>query len=71
MTYVKKYEINFTVGNGQTMKCEIKGSVNIKIKNGQTVNHNEVLYLPQAVKELLRISSSFQRAPKLGPLRIN
>ena len=34
---VKKCEINVTVGNGQKMKCELKGSVNMKLKDGQTV----------------------------------
>ena len=46
----KKCEINATVGNGQKIKCELKGSVNMKFQYGQTVNLTEVLYVPQGVK---------------------
>ena len=31
MVDVKKCEINVTVGNGEKMKCELKGSVNMKL----------------------------------------
>ena len=34
MKYVKKWEINGTLGNDQKMKCELKGSVNMKIQGG-------------------------------------
>ena len=37
MTDVKTCEINFTVVNGQKIKCKLKGYVNINLKDGQTV----------------------------------
>ena len=56
MTYVEKCEINVTVLNGQNMKCKLKGSVNMKLQDGQMVNLTKVLYVPQAVENLLSIS---------------
>ena len=56
MTDVEKCEINFTVGNRQKMKCELKGSVNMKLKYGQMVKLTRVLYVYQAVKKLLSVS---------------
>ena len=56
MTDVKKCDINVTVVNGQKMKYELKGSVNMKIQDGQTVKLTEVLYVPQAVKNILSVS---------------
>ena len=44
------------VGNGQKMKCELKGSVKMKLQYGQTVKLTEVLYVPQAVKNMLSVS---------------
>ena len=60
MTYVKKCEINVTLGNGQRMKCEMKGSVNMKLQDGKTVKFPRFLYLPQAVKNFFeRIKDRF------------
>ena len=50
MKDVEKCDINVTVGNGHKMKCELKGSVNMKIQDGQTVELTVVLYMPQAMK---------------------
>ena len=55
MTVVEKYVINVTVGNGQKMKCELKGSVNMKLQDRQTLKLTEVLYVTQAVKNLLSV----------------
>ena len=52
------------------MKCDLKGSVNMKLKYVQTVNLNKVLYVPQAVKKILRVSRIIQRAPQWGALKI-
>ena len=66
MTDVEKCEINVTVGNGQKMKCGLKGSVNMKLQDAQTVKLTEVLYVPQAVKNLLRISSIVSKGATMG-----
>ena len=50
MKDVKKYEINVTMGNGQKMKCELKGSINISLQDGQMMKLTKILYMPQAVK---------------------
>ena len=50
MTDVENFNINVTVGNDQKMKCEIEGSVNMKLQYGKMVKLTEVLYVPQAVK---------------------
>ena len=55
MTDFEKCEINVTVGNGQKMKCELKSSVNMNPQDGQTVKLTEVLYVPQAMKNILSI----------------
>ena len=52
----RKCEINVTAGNGQNMKCDLKGSVNMKMQGGEMVNLIEFLYIPQAVKNLLIVS---------------
>ena len=50
MTDVKTCEINFTVVNGQKIKCKLKGYVNMKLQYRQTVKITKVFYVPQAVK---------------------
>ena len=57
MTEVEKCDINVTVGNGQKMKCELKGFVNMKLQDVQTVKLTEVLYVSQAIKNRLSVSS--------------
>ena len=70
MIDVKKYEINVTVVNGQKMKCELKGSVNMKLQDGKMVKLTEVLYVPKYVKHFLDYQGLSQRAPQWVPLRI-
>ena len=43
---MSKNKINVAVGNSQKMKCKLKVSVNMKMKDGETVKLNEVLYVP-------------------------
>ena len=45
-----------TVGNGQNMKYEIKGAVNINLQGGERFKFTEVLYAPQEVKNILSVS---------------
>ena len=45
-----------TVGNGQNMKYELKGTVNMKLKGVENMKLTEVLYVPQPVKNMLSIS---------------
>ena len=56
MTYVEKFEISITVKNSQKMKCDLKGSVNMNFQDKQMVNLTKVLYILQAVKNLLSVS---------------
>ena len=56
MTEVEKCDINVTLVNGQKMQCELKGSVKMKLHDGQTVKLTEVLYVSQAVKNILSVS---------------
>ena len=56
MADVNKCEINVTVGNDQKMKCELKGSVNMKTKGGEKVKLTKLLYVPQADKKILSVS---------------
>ena len=48
------------------MKCELKGSVNMKIQGGETVELSEVLYVHQAVKNLLSVSRLVSKAATMG-----
>ena len=66
MTYVEQYEINFTVVNGQKMKSGLKRSVNMKFQYGQTVKLTKVLYITQAVKNILRVSRLMSKGSKMG-----
>ena len=40
MTDVEKGNINVTVGNVQNMKCKLKGSVKMKLQDGQKAKLN-------------------------------
>ena len=66
MTNVEKWEINFTMGNGQKMKCNLKGSVNMKLQDGQMAKLTKVLYVPQAVKNLLTVSQLVSKGATIG-----
>ena len=66
MLDVEKSNINVTVGNGQKMKFELKGSVTMKLQYGQTVKLAEVLYAPQALEKLLSVSRLIQKGATMG-----
>ena len=54
------------MGNGQKKKCKLKGSLNIKLKDGQMVKLAEVLYVSQAVKKLLSVSKIVSKGATMG-----
>ena len=54
------------MGNVQKMKCELKGSVKMKLQYGITVKLTKVLYVPQAVKKLLRLSRLVSKGSAMG-----
>ena len=66
MTDVEKCEINVTVGKVQKMKCKIKGSVNMKLTDEQMVKLTKVLYMPQAVENLLSLSRLVSKGTTVG-----
>ena len=66
MTDVENFEINVTVVNGQNMKCDLKGYVNIKFQDGKTVKLTKVLYVTQAVKNLLIVSRVMSKGANMG-----
>ena len=66
MTNVEKCDINITVGNDQNMKCKLKGSVNVKLKDVKTVKLTEFLYIPQAVKNRLSVSRIVSKGAMVG-----
>ena len=65
-TDVENCEINVTVVNGQNIKCELKGYVNIKFQDGKTVKLTKVLYVTQAVKNLLIVSRVVSKGANMG-----
>ena len=48
------------------MKSELKSSVNMNMKDGQTANLSKVLYVPKAVKKLLSISRLISKGITMG-----
>ena len=66
MTDVEKCDINVTVGNGHKMKCELKGSVNMKLQYGKTAKLTEVVYVTQALKNQLSVSRLVSKGAKMG-----
>ena len=50
-----------TFVNGQMMKCELKGTVNMEFQGGEMVKLTDVLNVPQ--------SESYQNDPHWGILR--
>ena len=66
MTDVEKCDINVTVGNGHKMKCELKGSVNMKLQYGKTEKLTEVVYVTQALKNQLSVSRLVSKGAKMG-----
>ena len=66
MKYIKECKINVTVGNGQNMKCDLKGSVSMKVQEGETSKLTKVLYVPQAVKNILSVSRLVLKGATMG-----
>ena len=56
LTNIEECKVGATVINGQKMMFELKVTVSMKLKLGQTVKLNDVLYVPQSVKNLLNVS---------------
>ena len=48
------------------MKCKLKGFVNMKLQVGQTVKLTKVLYVPQSVKNFLRVSRFVSKGATMG-----
>ena len=63
-TNIEEYKIDVTVGNGQNMKCEIKGIENMKLKVRGKFKLNDILYLPQVVKNILSVSRLISKESK-------
>ena len=58
-----------TVGNGQNMKCKLKGLVNMNTKCGETVNITEVLYILQVANKLLSVSRLISKGDTMGDIQ--
>ena len=56
LTNIEECNIDVTVVNGQKMKCDIKGKVHMKLQGGETLKFNDVLYVPQEVKNIISMS---------------
>ena len=69
MKNIEEFKIYVTVRTGQKMKCELKGTVNMNIKGGEMVNLTEVLYVPQAVKNLLSVSRLAPKRFMIGAIK--
>ena len=69
MRDVEKCEINVTLGNAQKTKCELKGSVNTKMKLEEMVNLTKVLYVTQSVNKLFIISRLASKGARWGILK--
>ena len=63
---MKEFKIGVTVINYQKMKCEIKGTVNMKLQGGETFKLDEVLYLPQLVNNILSVSRLVSKESTMG-----
>ena len=48
------------------MKWDLKGTVNMKLQGGEMVKLNDVLQVPQAVKNILNISSIESKGSTMG-----
>ena len=48
------------------MKCELKITVNIKLKGGEKLKLDNVLYIPQAVKNILSVSRIVANGATMG-----
>ena len=55
-----------TVVNGKKMKVELKSSVNMKLKGEETFSMTKVLYVPQTVKNIFRVSRIASKGSTMG-----
>ena len=55
-----------TVGNGQKIKCKLKGLVNMNMKGEETVKLTKVLYAPQTVNNILSLSRLVSKGSLMG-----
>ena len=62
----KKCEIYVTVGNGQKIKCAVKGIVNMKPQGEETFKLTKVIYVPQAVNNFLIVSRLVSKGSTIG-----
>ena len=58
------------MGSSQKMKCEIRGSVNMKLKCGKLVKLTKVLYVPPVVDFFLAYQGSCKSVSRWELLRI-
>ena len=66
MTNIEECNIDATVGNGKKVNCELRGTVNMTLQAGEMFNFTEVLYVPQAVKNILSISRLALKGATMG-----
>ena len=73
ITYIKNNLIDveecnhdFTVGNGQNINSELKVMVNMKLHEGEEFRLKNVLYIPQAVKNLTSVSRTTAKGATMG-----
>ena len=66
MTTIEECKIDATIGNGKNMKCDLKGTVNMKHQGGGMVKLTEVLYVPQAVKNIFSVSRLISKGSMVG-----
>ena len=57
------------VGYGRKIKCEIKGSINMKLQDGKTLKLTEVLYVTQDMKNILSVSRLVSKGATMEALR--
>ena len=66
MTNIEECNIDVTLKNGQKLKCDLKFTVNMKLQVGETVKSSEVLYVSQAVKNILSVSRIISKGATMG-----
>ena len=66
MTNIKSCKIYVTVGNGHKMKCDKETTLNMNLQGRATVKLTEVLYVPQAVNNILSVSMIILKRATMG-----
>ena len=66
MTNIDDCKIYVTVGNGQKMKCELKGTVNMNLQKEEMIKLTAVIYVPQEVKNILSVSRLISKGFRMG-----